>query len=574
MFLTPSHLWGCPFIIHPPRHFFCNCFAVWRIYRIFALNFETMGIYIDKGNEAFRRIRNSEYVDKSGLIAVVNRTLFTEQMFTCVTRCRRFGKSMAAKMLAAYYDRSCDSRSLFADLQIASAPTFEEHLNKYPVISIDMSDFVTRSLDTDIVHRIDSALRKDIHNVFPQVPVLDDDDLMEFLIRVNATTADTFIFIIDEWDAVLREATQSNDPAVRQMMPRIVDRYVNWLRRMFKGGSSAQVFAGVYMTGILPIKKYKTQSAMNNFLEYSMVEPGNMAQYFGFTKEEVQSLAAEHQMDFDELEKWYDGYQIGPQPSMFNPNSVMQAVMRGRCRCFWASTGAFDAIAGYIRMDFGGLKEDIIEMLSGGRAKVDSTKFRNDLSDIRSRDDVLTVLIHLGYLAYDWERRECYVPNYEVSEELANAVEETGWTVIVNALQQSERLLEATLRGDEQTVSALVEAAHTENASIIKYSDENSMACVLAIAYYYAHGDYVFHREFQTGKGFADLVLIPRKNVCTPAIIVELKYGHSADEAIDQIKERRYWEKASDYTGDILLVGINYDREAKTHQCKIENYKT
>ena len=333
-----------------------------------------------------------------------------------------------------------------------------------------------------------------------------------------------------------------------------------------------QVFAGAYLTGILPIKKYKTQSAMNNFLEYSMVEPRKMASFFGFTKEEVQALATKHQMDYAELEKWYDGYQIGPQPSMFNPNSVMQAVDIGRCRSFWASTGTFDAIAGYIKMDFDGLKEDIIEMLAGGRAKVNTTKFTNDLSDIRSRDDVLTVLIHLGYLSFDWERRECYVPNYEVSEELSNAVEETGWTTIVNALRQSERLLEATLRADEKMVARMVADAHTENTSIIKYSDENSMACVLAIAYYYAHGDYIFHREYQTGNGFADLVLIPRKNVCTPAIIVELKYNDTTDTAIDQIYKRHYPDKVAEYTGNILLVAITYDKKTKEHQCQIETW--
>ena len=526
-----------------------------------------MGIYIDKGNGLFRQVRNSEYVDKSGLIAVINQTLFTEQKFTCVTRSRRFGKSMAAKMLAAYYDRSCDSRPLFADLQIASDHTFGEHLNKYPVIYLDLSAFSRRFQKGDAVDYMERELIKDIRTAYPKVPVPRGADLMKYLLRIHAATGDTFIFIIDEWDSLLRECAQN------PKLPDQTDTYVNWLRSMFKDVLGMEVFAGVYMTGILPIKKYNTQSAMNNFLEYSMVEPGDMGQYFGFTKEEVKALAAKHRMDFDELEKWYDGYQIGPQPSMFNPNSVMQAVDIGRCRSFWAGTGAFEAIAGYIRMDFDGLKEDIVEMLAGGRAKVNTTKFSNDLSAIRSRDDVLTVLIHLGYLSFDWERRECYVPNYEVSEELANAVEETGWTTIVNALQQSERLLEATLRGDEQTVAALVEAAHAENTSIIRYNNENSMACVLAIAYYYAHGDYIFHREFQTGKGFADLVLMPRKNVQKPAIIVELKYGHSPEEAIAQIKERRYQDKVAEYTGDIVLVGISYDKEAKTHQCKIETWE-
>ena len=523
-----------------------------------------MGIYIDKGNSGFRQSRNGEYVDKSGLIGVVNRTLFTRQKFTCVTRSRRFGKSLAAEMLAAYYDRSCQSRNLFEDLEIAGDVTFEEHLNRYPVIYLDLSAFAGRIGQGGVVDLMDRKLRADVAEAFPDVPLRDDDDLMELLMRIHDKQGDTFVFIIDEWDTILRECAQ--DPR----LPNQTDEYVNWLRRMFKSASGMDVFAAVYMTGILPIKKYATQSAMNNFEEYSMVEPGHMGRYFGFTKDEVRALAEKYQMDFDELEKWYDGYQIGPEKSMFNPNSVMQAVSRGRCRSFWGSTGAFDAIAGYIQMNFDGLKESIIEMLAGGRAAVNTTKFRNDLSEIRSRDDVLTVLIHLGYLSFDWEERECYVPNYEVSEELANAVEETGWTTIANALKQSEQLLKATLRGDAGLVARMVGEAHQENTSIIRYSDENSMACVLAIAYYYAHGDYIFHREFQTGRGFADLVLIPRKNVAKPAIIVELKYGDTTGTAIDQIKQRDYPAKVAEYSGEMLLVGISYDRKTKEHQCRIE----
>ena len=530
-----------------------------------------MGLYINKGNAAFNRIRNSEYVDKSGLISVVNKTLFTEQCFTCVTRCRRFGKSMAAKMLAAYYDHSCNSRELFADLQIASDPTFEEHLNKYPVIYLDLSSFNRDFRRQDIVSIIEKRLIADIRSAYPKVPVPRGGDLMDYLFRIHSATGDTFFFIVDEWDAVLRENANIGRSKGGALSP--ADDYVGWLRRMFKDVIAADVFAGVYMTGILPIKKYKTESALNNFLEYSMVEPRKMASFFGFTKTEVQALAASHDMNFNELEKWYDGYQIGPEPSMFNPNSVMQAVDIGRCRSFWASTGAFDSIADYIKMDFGGLKEDIIDMLAGGRVKVNTTKFQNDLSEVRSRDDVLTVLIHLGYLSFDWERRECYVPNYEVSEELANAVETTSWTPIVTALQQSERLLEATLRGDEQVVARMVADAHMENTSLIKYSDENSMSCVLAIAYYYARRDYIFHREYQSGKGFADLVLMPRPGTPTPAIIVELKYNDTTGTAIDQIHQRQYPQKVSEYTGDILLVGICYDKNTKQHTCQIERWE-
>ena len=323
-----------------------------------------MGIYINVGNAGFQSARNGEYVDKSGLVAVVNGTLYSKQRFSCITRCRRFGKSMAAEMLCAYYDQSCDSRSLFADLKIAHDPTFEKHLNKYPVIYLDMSDFVTRFKDDTIIRRMDTELIDDIHKAYREIPVEEGDDLMKYLIRIQEATQLAFIFIIDEWDAICREF----NPGTKAM-----DEYVNWLRRLFKGGRSSDVFACAYMTGILPIKKYKTESALNNFIEYSMVEPRNMGQFFGFTKDEVRTLATKHDMDFDELVKWYDGYQIGDEMSMFNPNSVMQALYSGRCRSFWASTGAYNSVAHYIQMNYEGLKDDFIYMLSCGRSKFNPT---------------------------------------------------------------------------------------------------------------------------------------------------------------------------------------------------------
>ena len=520
-----------------------------------------MGVYINIGNSGFQSARNGEYVDKSGLIPSINRTLETELRFSCVTRCRRFGKSMAAKMLNAYYDQSCDSRGLFADLDVANDPSFEKHLNKYPVIYLDMSDFVTRFKDDSIISQIDERLKEDIHEAYPEIQVGESDDLMDYLIRVVFASGKPFFFIIDEWDAICREFK----PGTKAM-----DDYVNWLRRMFKGGQSLNVFAGVYMTGILPVKKYKTESALNNFIEYSMVTPRNLASYYGFTKEEVRTLAGRFGMDFYELEKWYDGYQIGNEMSMFNPNSVMQALYSNWCESYWGKTGAYDAVVNYIKMNFDGLKDDVIDLLAGGRVKVNTVKFQNDMSIIESKDDVLTVLIHLGYLSYDRRSQECYVPNREVAGELTNAVEDTGWTNVVKALQQSEKLLQATLDGDEETVARGVDAVHDENTSILSYNNENSLACVLSIAYYYAKNDYVMHRELASGKGFADLVLIPRKNVDSPAIVLELKCDQKADAAIDQIKRKQYPAKVASYADNLLLVGVNYDRKTKTHTCRIE----
>ena len=519
-----------------------------------------MGIYINTGNAGFQRVRNSEYVDKSGLIAVVNKTLFTEQSFSCVSRCRRFGKSLAAKMLCAYYDQSCDSRQLFADLQIAQDPSFEQHLNKYPVIYLDMTNFVSEK-ETGIADKIDAALLADISRAYSDIPVDPKERLASYLLRVSEAKQQQFIFIIDEWDAICREY----DPDTNEM-----DIYVDWLRRMFKSGDAVRTFAGVYMTGILPVKKYKTQSALNNFIEYSMVEPVDMAPYFGFTKDEVRALAAKHGADFDELEKWYDGYQIGDEQSVFNPNSVMQALRSHRCRSFWASTGAFDTVADYIQMNYEGLKDDIISMLAGGRCDVDPTGFKNDMSVIHGKDDVLTVLIHLGYLSYNWRKDECWIPNREVAGEMVNAVKANNWKHVADALQKSERLLQATLDEDEEAVAHGVEVAHDENTSILSYNDENSLACVLSIAYYNAKNDYVMHRELASGKGFADIVLIPRKNVDSPAIVIELKVNKDADAAIDQIHRKQYPAKIQEYTDRLLLVGISYDRNTKQHSCRIE----
>ena len=521
-----------------------------------------MGRYINRGNNDFSVARNSTYVDKSGLIAVINGTLFTEQCRSCVTRSRRFGKSMAANMLCAYYDRSCDSRPLFADLAIAKDPSFEKYLNKFPVIKLDMTDFTTEYKDNpDIISIIQEKLKDDVRKAYPGL-ISDDfnDDFMEMLITINQATGDTFIMVIDEWDAICREFEPKG---------KVMDSFVNWLRRMFKGNDTLNVFAGVYMTGILPIKKYNTESALNNFMEYSMVSPGRMASYLGFTKQEVMTLCKERDCDFDEMEKWYDGYIIGREKSMFNPNSVIMSIIKDEYCSYWAATGAYDKVASYIEMNYEGLKDDILYMLAGGSCPVKVKKFSNDMHDVRCKDDVLTVLVHLGYLAYNPETRKCFIPNFEVQQELENAVEDSSWRV-AEVVGKSRNLLDATLAGDSDHVAQAIDKAHDENTSILSYNNENSLACVLNIAYIYAHNDYIIHRELPTGKGFADLTLIPRKNVDKPAIVLELKYRQDVEAAIDQIKRREYTGKVAQYTGDILLVGISYDKREKKHTCLIE----
>ncbi len=521
-----------------------------------------MGTYINRGNSEFRDIVAHEYVDKSSLIPLINATLNSEHRYSCMTRCRRFGKSMAAKMLCAYYDKSCDSRDLFAGLEAEKDATFETYLNKYYVISIDMTDFTTKYRnEKDIASLAQHDIMEEVLNVFPDTKTMERDDLMDILYRISESTGDRFVMIIDEWDAILREMGSDEH---------ITTAYVDLLRRLFKGSGSNTVFAGAYLTGILPIKKYNTESALNNFREYTMIRPGKMAKTLGFTHDEVEMLCRRHAMDMAEMERWYDGYRIGKESRIFNPYSVMRAINDEEYGSYWSTTGAYDSVKTYIQMNFDGLKDDIIRMLAGEHVYVDTTEFKNDMRIVNSKNDVLTVLIHLGYLAYDNEAWECYIPNKEVADEMNNAIKATAWNALAKTIQDSKNLLSATLSADEQAVAEGIGQAHDEHTSILAYNDENSLACVLSIAYIWAKNEYVIHREYATGKGYADLVMIPRRNVGKPALVIELKFNHSADTAISQIKQKNYPSKIADYTGDILLVGISYDKATKQHTCKIE----
>ena len=522
-----------------------------------------MGRFIKRGNDGFRAVRNSEYIDKSKLIEIVNATLNTERQFSCVSRARRFGKSIGAEMLYSYYDLWGGERELFSDLQVYPSPSFERHFQHYPVVYLDMTDFVTRYHSNDIIDYIQSDVIVELKEAFPNVQYRDNSDLADVLFTIaSQPNTEKFIMIIDEWDAILREFKDDSG---------VADQYVRLLRGLFKSSNAKYTFAGVYMTGILPIKKYNTQSALNNFHEYSVVQPGPMAECFGFTSEEVQGLCEKHQMDYNVLAEWYDGYQIGGCSGIFNPTSVMTAVYNQYCDSYWANTGAYDTVATYIRMNFDGLKDDVIRLLAGESCSVETASFQNDLNVVRSKDDVFTSLIHLGYLSYDRDSRTCRIPNREVATEFKNAiVSETGWDVIATAIKQSERLLKDTIEGKEDAVAEAIDAIHADNTSVLQYNDENSLACVLTIAYYMARKDYLMIRELPTGKGVADIVLLPRPSCKLPAVVLELKYNQSVAAAISQIHKKHYAKSLQDYTGDVVLVGINYDKQTKQHACKIE----
>lgn len=522
-----------------------------------------MGNFIDKGNDGFASVRNTNFVDKSMLIEEVNSVMLTENRYMCVTRARRFGKSVAVKMLNAYYDRSCESRSLFEGLEISKHADFEKNLNRFPVLYLDMTDFVTKYGDDEhLIDRIKHDICEELLSMYNNVAMNTNDDLMDLLINIVNLTGEKFVCLIDEWDALCREGYEA-----------LMDEYVDFLRRLFKGSKTEYVFACVYMTGILPIKRYNTQSALNNFEEYTMLSPAQLAQYFGFTEKEVVGLCHDASMDARQMKLWYDGYELGSEKAIYNPFAVMRALKRKSFASYWASTNTFESLIQYITMNFDGLKDDVVSLLNDIPVKVNSLRFSNDMHKIDCKDDVLTLLCHLGYLSYNTETKCANIPNYEVRQEFETAIADSGWSEVNDALKQSDYLLSCVLNGDADIVASCVDKVHEQNTSLLQYNDENSLACVLSLAFYTARSRYSIVRELPTGRGFADIVLVPHKNIDLPAIVLELKFNQDADTAIRQIQQKNYGDALKSYFGDIVLVGINYDRSTKKHSCVIENIK-
>ena len=518
-----------------------------------------MGIYLNPGNEEFQKALNSKiYVDKTMLISEMNQNLNTEHQNICVSRPRRFGKSMTANMLVAYYSKGCDSKSMFADYKIAQDESFEANLNKYNVLHVNMLDFLSRAQTVDgMIDYLQKRLLWDIRREYGDVDCFDREDLIDVLENIYSQKKQKFIIIIDEWDCIFRKYP-GDDEAQK--------KYLDFLRLWMK---DKPYIALAYMTGILPIKKYGEHSALNMFDEYSMTNQRELAEFTGFTEAEVQELCRQYDMPYDKTKQWYDGYDLkGVQ--IYNPRSVVMSMLGHDYDSYWTKTETYEALKKYIQMNQYGLKELTTRLIAGEHIPVNPDKFQNDMTTFASADDVLTLLIHLGYLTYDFYAQTVCIPNQEVQKEFINCIEDGGWEPVMAAIRQSEDLMEATLRGDEEYVAQQIQRVHEDNISILKYNDENSLACVLSLAYYAAKKTHEIYRELAGGKGFADLVFVPRKHVESPAMIVELKWDQSAQTALDQIREKKYDKTLKGYHGSMLLVGINYRKAEKTYTCRIE----
>ena len=524
-----------------------------------------MGRFVNPDNSAFQVALNSKiYIDKTGLIEYTNSVLDTSDAYICNSRPRRFGKSYTANMLAAYYSKGCNSEEMFSGLDISRKSDFKTHLNQYDVIHIDIQWFLANCYNSNkIVSFLSDSVISELRDIYPDILPLGELSLPDSLSRIKDKTGQKFIIIIDEWDVLIRdEATNYY----------IQNEYINFLRGMFKGTEPTKYIQLAYLTGILPIKKEKTQSAVNNLEEFTMLHSYELAPYIGFTENEVKMLCQKYDRDFEKVKKWYDGYLL-ENYEIYNPKAVVSVMLRGKFRSYWSATGSYEVIVPLINMNYDGLKNTIIEMLSGQNVKVNTLTFKNDPANIQSKDDVITYLIHLGYLGYNEKDETAFIPNEEIRHELINAVKSTNWSDLIHFQYESNHLLDATLSMNTQEVAEQIQKIHSEYASSIQYNDENSLSSVLTIAYL-SSMQYYFKpiRELPTGKGFADFIYIPKPEYIPdyPALIVELKWNKNAKTALEQIKNKDYPEAIKQYTGNIILVAINYDKKSKNHECIIE----
>lgn len=517
---------------------------------------EFMSIYLNtnKSFENYKELVNEEYfVDKSSMITLLNKRISTKSKYICVTRPRRFGKSSVADMIGAYYSKAVDSKKIFNKLNISKAPTYEKHLNKYNVINISFNA-IPENGDTydDYIKMIRDTIKNDIAEKYPNINPENYFNLSSMLYD----TKDKFIFIFDEWDYIFTSnlfTENQND-------------FLEFLRNLLKDQPYVLL---AYMTGVLPIKKYSSGSALNMFDEFTFLKDRTFDEYFGFTEDEVMKLCNKN-ISFKELENWYNGYLTAKGIKIYNPRSVVKALENNYCESYWTNTGAMDEVTEYLKYNTLEIRDDVIEMVSGEEIDiVIDEDFRAGQGAPRNKEEIYSAMIVLGFLSYhDGYLR---IPNKELMKEFEKALRDKSFGYVSEIIENSKRMLKATVEGDTKTVEAILHDIHNSEIPILQYNDENSLSCVLTLAYLSARDTYRVEREEKTGKGYADFAFHPRRKNDI-AFIVELKKDENPEVAINQIIKKEYVEKFRKENEDkrILAVAICYDSKKKEHNCRIE----
>ncbi|MBB6625511.1 AAA family ATPase [Clostridium gasigenes] len=495
------------------------------------------------------------FVDKSEMIALLNDRISTKGKYVCITRPRRFGKSSVAHMLGAYYSKSVDSKDIFDSLKISKACGYNDNLNKYNVINISFNDIseIGNSYE-DYIKMIRETLKKDIVEKYPHINPNDYFNLSTMI----RDTCDKFIFIFDEWDYIF-----NNNLFVENQ-----NDFLEFLRNLLK---DQPYVALCYMTGVLPIKKYSSGSALNMFDEFTFLRDRIFGQYFGFTEEEVLKLCENGEMDFKELENWYNGYTTAKGIKVYNPRSVVKALENENCESYWTNTGAMDEVAVYLKYNTLEIRDDVIEMVSGQEIDIIiKEEFRAGQDAPKTKKEIYSAMIILGFLSYyDGYLK---IPNKELLLEFEKALADESFGYVSEIVENSRKMLKATVKGDIETIIEILHDVHNSEIPILKYNDENSLSCVVNMAYLSARDTYRIEREEKSGKGYTDFSFHPLRKNDIP-FIVELKKDDTPENAIKQIREKEYVQKFRKEYKDrkVLAVGICYNSETKEHSCIIED---
>ncbi|MBO6149475.1 MAG: AAA family ATPase, partial [Lachnospiraceae bacterium] len=482
-----------------------------------------MGIYLNPGNEVFRRVTSADiYVDKTMMLKITNDMLDTAYNYVCMSRPRRFGKTIAGNMLSSYYSKGCDSKKIFDKLKISEDPDYLKHLNKHNVIQIDLnSEYQDAEDKKELIKNIRSDIKKELIQNFPDAGISETDSLGKCILKIYSEKHETFIFIIDEYDVLVRE----------QVPQELFDDFLSFLNGLFKSNTLRPAISLAYITGILPVVRDKIQSKLNNFDEYTILDANRFAEYVGFTAEEVKYLCEEHSINFDECRHWYDGYsQYGYE--IYNPESVVKCIKLKRFDGYWGKTSSYRVITDRLEQNFKGLKDDIIKMLSGENVDVNVSSYLNTMDSFETKDDVFTYLIHLGYLAYDMDEKTCRIPNKEIRLEWFNAIAASSdYSVTDEIIKASKDLLEKTIAGDADAAAASLDISHIHVSSNRSYTNEDVLQSAIYLSYIYALNKYTVIKEATSGKGFADVVFIPFKSG-DPAMVIELKHNKSSESGL------------------------------------------
>ncbi len=525
-----------------------------------------MGIYLNPSNAGFKKtLAGNIFVDKSMLISELNKFIDSGNQYICVSRPRRFGKTIATNIMCAYYSKGCDSREIFSKLKISKAKNYEQYLNKLNFIKIDVaSEYQNANDKNEMLKDLQKKVRDEFQEQYPKIRFVKNETIANCMMKVYKENNETFVIILDEYDCLVRNQFGTN----------LFADYLEFLNGLFKSDTLRPAIALAYLTGILPIVRDRVQSKLNNFREYTILNAYNLAEFVGFTEKEVKPLCKKYKVDFAQCKKEYDGYaQNGFE--IYNPESVVMCMETKEFGNFWGKTSTYMVITDRLKHNYKGAKEDVIKMLSGEEIKVNITRYMNTMTDFHSKDDVFTYLIHLGYLAYNSKEGTCRIPNLEVRKEWNNAIEDMPeYSKTDEIIKASEELLEQTLLKNSEAVAKALDNTHLHVTSSRNYNNENALAAAVYIAFVHALNYYNCFKELSTGKGFADLVYVPVvKSPEHPAIIIELKINESTGKALQQIQNRQYFDALENYKGNLLFVAINYDKDTKKHECEITEWE-